>query len=429
MESPIDINAHTVPEGLKWSSKKAETSAKNNSYTYVTLREGGKTSDRKLSGAEKHWTSNDVDSQNTIYVPKYRIAGTPEAVRQALLKAGEKSTDVEAAISGAYSRNNYKGALSGQFAAEIENAKGSSNKSNETFSKEFLENIRQAMKNKEYEVVGKNKKKKTSPRKSPAKRKAPEPRRVSDPAANLREKLDRLKQGQVLDVTKMSNEGKNVKIINPPRKCTAGKFGLLTMAPIVSKDINKYRYALQLLYGQDFVRQNDRNIGLVAESIRRGGILPSGACNLVNGISVDNAYSPPRRQPSPAGSGNRSGTSPVFGSGSGQNVAAQGFGGSGSGQNVAAQGFGGSGSGQNVVPPVFGGSGSGSAGRTGLPQSPRSAQMPPGRLSPRAGQGSAPGANMVTGVAFQPAQGVAATRSPQTLGGFNAAQMGAFRQQ
>jgi hypothetical protein len=92
-----------------WSAAKFNKAVEGGYYIRVTDEAGKKTTGkRSLSGAVGAWTKpKKVGDNISIFVPQYRITGTPDNIRYALVSAGQDPVVVEQAIASAITSANY----------------------------------------------------------------------------------------------------------------------------------------------------------------------------------------------------------------------------------------------------------------------------------------------------------------------------------
>lgn len=82
-----------------WTVEKYNKALSENKY----IKADGKSGELKLTGAARRWEQ----SPDIVYVPQYRVVGTPSEIRRVLSEAGVTQEDVEAAIEEGYTLDNH----------------------------------------------------------------------------------------------------------------------------------------------------------------------------------------------------------------------------------------------------------------------------------------------------------------------------------
>lgn len=116
-----------VPSGFRWSVADAERQATRRSFLRVgpirRTKQGANANPvrfRSLSGAvKKSWSSTDPEELNTIFNVQYRITGTPENVRLALQYAGVPAQEIERVIADSITANNYQTTKAREYQQEL----------------------------------------------------------------------------------------------------------------------------------------------------------------------------------------------------------------------------------------------------------------------------------------------------------------------
>jgi hypothetical protein len=254
-----------IPAGFRWSQKTAEKAAEKNAF----IRVGGQTvSLRHLSGAKRKWSSVDPAENGSIFHTGYRITGTPAAVAQALRYAGVAEDAIQQVLATAITPQNYQTTMAGEYDAEIarhQAAKARAEQEKPVTGYDwnqiqwFADNIKHAV---------------FATKTGEQKGAVGSPGRAGRAAAgeSLREKIDRLPAGKVLDVSNMDvNTGKGVRTIpKPGPRAKSGKTGT-DRVPIISNDINKYVAAIRRAYGEQGTQDFALDIQAVREALARTG--------------------------------------------------------------------------------------------------------------------------------------------------------------
>ena len=249
---------NVVPAGFRWSAEAAQKAAQKGAF----LRVGGpQVTRRYLSGVKRSWTSAKPEENQTIFHTGYRITGTPDAIRTALLYAGVAQNEVENVLATAITRDNY--ATTKRQEVEAELAAHNQAKQAKPIAEGyewaqilwFGQNIKTA-------VIST----KTGEQKGP----------VASPGRGgagdtLADKIKKLGQGKVLDVSNMDiNTGKGVRSVPAPKTAKSGKYGT-GRVPIISNDVNKYIRAIQLAYGAEGEQAYAQDIGVVRQALSNIG--------------------------------------------------------------------------------------------------------------------------------------------------------------
>jgi len=183
----------------------------------------GKTGYLSLTGAAKRWLT--PGHEQDVYLPDYRLAGSPMAVQAALTAAGMSLAQAQQALASGYNAQSVQGPLKGRFEQEVAAAayfkkaqpkKGKGAKTQGPTLAQLGAILAQGG---------------AAPAKRPragAKAKAPRAPRAAAPAGAARggarggakvplgQRLAALPAGKVLDVSKMSATGAGVKTVAAP---------------------------------------------------------------------------------------------------------------------------------------------------------------------------------------------------------------------
>lgn len=232
----------TVPAGLKWTPDAAENAAKKNNF----LRVGGeKVTSRLLSGAPRSWGSDDPAENRTIFNTTFRITGVPENVTEALRYVGYDENEIKAAIADSITRENYQNGKKAEYEEELErHAIGKQNKP-QTECYEwghvlwFAEHLKDA---------------KSVNKKSAASGKAPDasvaPKSKVVGAKTLAVRIENLKEGDLLDVSDMTDDFKKINV-RPKPKTNKSNRHYSDPLPFMSNDLEKYKKVIEHHYGPE----------------------------------------------------------------------------------------------------------------------------------------------------------------------------------
>ena len=278
---------NVVPAGYRWSPDAANKAGAKGSF----LRVGGPQVTRRfLSGAKRSWASAKPEENQTIFHVGYRITGTPQAVRSALQYAGVDEATIQKVLATAITGANYQTTYADEYEAELgrHNANKDTKQPTEGYDFEqvlwFGKNIKSAV---IQTKTGEQKGAVTAPGRTGA-------------GDSLADKVRKLAQGKVLDVSNMDfNTGKGVRTVAAPKTAKSGKYGTGRI-PIISNDYDRYVRAIQLAYGPDGVNEYAQDIGVVRTALGNAGRVPAfaGAPALAPGLGT--RVPSPTRLPSPA---------------------------------------------------------------------------------------------------------------------------------
>lgn len=250
---------NVVPAGFRWNTDAADTARAKGAF----LRVGGNQVTRRyLSGADRSWNSENPEENQTIFHTGYRITGTPDSIRTALQYAQLSPEEIDNVIATAITRDNYASTKAQEVEEEIKahsQAKQAKPVEEGYGFKEILwfgERIDTAV---------------IATKTGAQKGHAAYPGR-GGAGDTLAEKIEKLGQGKVLDVSNMDiNTGKGVRTVPAPKTSKSGKFGTDNI-PIISNDLNKYTRAIELAYGTDGVRKYVLDIEVVKQALANIGV-------------------------------------------------------------------------------------------------------------------------------------------------------------
>lgn len=248
-------NITVVPQGFKWTVEAAEKAARNHNF----IRVGGPTvTTRVLSGAVKRsWKKDDPKENNTIFVTDYRITGTEENIRAALEYAGYSEQEINKAIANAITKNNYQTIKADEVNQELADYEQAKEQKPQTEPYSW-ENIRWFANNIKFAVFS---------TKSGEQHGALAPH--GHGGDTLAEKVQKLTQGKVIDVSGMDfMTGKGARTMPMPKTGRAGKFGSGNL-PFISNDVEKYRRAIEVVYGAEALNTYAKDISYVDQAIKQ----------------------------------------------------------------------------------------------------------------------------------------------------------------
>lgn len=207
----------------RYSPAGAQKAAAMHRYT----KADGKTGYLSLTGAAKRWAT--PGHEQDVYLPEYRLAGSPMAVQAALMAAGLNGAQVQQALASGYNAQSVQGPLKARFDQEVQAAaffkkaqpkKGKGAKTQGPGLAQLGAILAQA--------GAAPAKRPRAGAKGKAKPRAPRAPRAAAPAGAARggarggakvplgQRLAALPAGKVLDVSKMSASGAGVKTVAAP---------------------------------------------------------------------------------------------------------------------------------------------------------------------------------------------------------------------
>lgn len=254
---------NVIPPMFNWKPEAAEKARQKGAF----LRVGGKQVTRRyLSGAKRAWASSDPQERDSIYNTQYRITGTPDNVRQALLYAQYSPEVVEGVIADSINRNNYQTTKRDEYEREIASRDGLK-KSQKVQTDSgynwaqltwFAQNIKSAV---------------TQTKTGETRAGVASPGRRKD--TDLASRVTKLGPNEVLDVSAMDvNTGTGARKIDRPRTSKAAKYGTIEI-PIVSNNIESYAAALRMIYGAENYEQYKGAIEATRNAIAQHATKPA----------------------------------------------------------------------------------------------------------------------------------------------------------
>ena len=246
----MNTQAQIVSRGMRWTSEMMER-AKGGHFYYKI---GDKSGQLYLSGAGARWKKPEYSRY--IYIPSLRIAGNPEDLKTLLQSINASDKEIKDYFSNSYTSQNISvpvknGGMHEKYEAEVleysrfretqSSVKDTS--TGPTISLNMLNGllgvIQQAeavrtVRTKPVQAAGSGSSGGGSASKRPGRR------------VPLSQRISNLRQGQVLDVTGMRDDGTGAKIIAQPG-IGSGKMGCTLISGIVSSNLETFRVALQQL--------------------------------------------------------------------------------------------------------------------------------------------------------------------------------------
>jgi len=256
-----------VEVGLRWSNDSAEKHAVSRSF----IRVGGeKASTRALSGASRSWSSEDPEENMTVFILPLRISGVPDKIRQSLKGAQPPYTDeeIDEFLSDAITKDNYETSKAQEFQDEVAAYKKlktekvpvehySEEQLNWFCNPEIIKNVR------------------VESKKSAPKHQGPDAVRTrTSPGATLNERIEKLNDGFILDISQMSSDYKNIKTKPIPKTNKSGKF-FSAPVPFLTNDYDKYYEIINHVYGADGLIKYAENLEHVKKQLAVGKSNPS----------------------------------------------------------------------------------------------------------------------------------------------------------
>lgn len=254
-----------VEVGLKWSTDSAEKHLVGKSF----IRVGGeKASTRFLSGANRSWISANPEENMTVFIVQLRISGTPEHIRQALKLAQYTDEEVSEFLKEAIDKDNYQTTKAEEYNEEIASYKKMKEDKVpvEHYSEEQLKWFCDPEIIKNVRVESKKSAPKTQGNESVKTR--------SSPGASIKERIEKLNEGFILDISGMTSDYKNIKTKPIPKTNKSGKFYSAPL-PFLTNDYDKYYEIINHVYGSDGLIKFVDNLEHVKKQLSVGKSNPS----------------------------------------------------------------------------------------------------------------------------------------------------------
>ena len=256
-----------VEMGLRWSNDSAE----KHSLTKSFIRVGGeKASTRFLSGASRSWSNPNSEENMTVFVLPLRISGTADHIKEALKLAQPPYTEEEINefLKDAITKDNYQTTKAEEYDEEIASYKKmkedkvpvehySVEQLNWFCDPDIIKNVR---------VESKKSAPKTQGNESVKSRTAP--------GASIKERIEKLNDGFILDISGMTSDYKNIKTKPIPKTNKSGKFYSAPL-PFLTNDYDKYYEIINHVYGSDGLIKYADNLEHVKKQLSVGKSNPS----------------------------------------------------------------------------------------------------------------------------------------------------------
>jgi hypothetical protein len=229
-----------VSLGLRWSSDDAEKNRVKNSFIRVG---GDKASTRALSGALRSWSSADPAENETIFNCLYRISGTPENIRAALLAHNPPYDEdtINECINDSITKDNYQTTKKEEFDEEVASYK----KMKEDKAPVVHYTIEQINWFASKENIGNMK---IESKKAGAKGRNGEGTKTRlAPGSSIVDRIAKLQEGFILDISGMTSDFKNIKTKPIPKTNKSGKVYVPEL-PFLTNDYNKYYEIVNHVY-------------------------------------------------------------------------------------------------------------------------------------------------------------------------------------
>lgn len=254
------IIATNIASGLRWSEEARNRAAEKHSFIRVTEVPSKPLAYRHLSGAARKWTSDDPNENSSIFHLGTRITGTPTAVVAALRGAKMSDAEIQKVLDNSITANNYQTTMAAAYQNEIAAHKRAREAADKPIGYN-LDAINWFSDNIQLATVAK----KSGYQKSTATATA---RPASSIGEMLVQKIKALREGKVLDVSGLNLlSGKGTRSApKPGQQSRSGKFGSDRLK-MVSNDLEKYRRAVEFIYGEQGLRDYADDIKYVSERL------------------------------------------------------------------------------------------------------------------------------------------------------------------
>jgi len=249
-----------VEVGLRWSAESADKHAKSNSFIRVG---GDKASTRFLSGAPRSWSNSDPEENGTVFIVSLRISGTPAHIREALKHAQYSDEEITDFLNDAITKDNFQSTKAEEYNTEIEEYKKmksekvpiehySAEQLNWFCEPEILKNVRVESK-----------------KSTPKGQGAETVKTRTAPGASIKERMDKLKDDHILDISAMTSDFKNIKTKPIPKTNKSGKFFSAPL-PFLTNDYDKYYEVVNHVYGTEGLLKYADNLEDIKKQLSTG---------------------------------------------------------------------------------------------------------------------------------------------------------------
>lgn len=240
-----NIEVKQVPLNMKWSDAEAKKAASE--YRYISVGTGKTTGRRTLAAAQASWKK--PGHEDEIWLPDVRVVGPRDKVREVLEIWGFAQDQIDEIMGNAITRDNYETSMKDEVEQEISGY----NRIAQEKKQSKKANAEPTMDLKAIPVMAKMLRNGKVREVSDASQATGEKRQTrSGKIKTLQERLAELRDNEVVDVSKMEDNGKGAKNIPIPRadskSSRKGPFGDLQ---IVSTNLERYLKAVELLGGYE----------------------------------------------------------------------------------------------------------------------------------------------------------------------------------
>lgn len=251
-----------VSAGLKWSIDSAEKHSSKNSF----IRVGEKPSTRFLSGAPRSWSSVDPAENRTVFNLTFRISGTPENITSAL-QSCQPPYDPQAiadCLADCITKDNYETTKKDEYDEEVAIYKKMiqdkvpvdhySVDQIKWFAKpEVIKGVK--VESKKSAAAGKNGSEASRTRLSPG--------------SSIKERMDKINVGFILDISQMTSDFKNIKTKPIPKTNKSGKVYSGDL-PFLTNDYEKYYQIVNHVYGTEGLLEFQDNLEDIKNQLTNG---------------------------------------------------------------------------------------------------------------------------------------------------------------
>jgi hypothetical protein len=292
----------TIPTGLKWSTKSAQTAAEKGKYVRVDPSRKT-TGERTISNAVKYWESTDPAENNDIFLKfeitdaagnnvPVTITGRSEDVRQALLNAKFDASTVDQLLQRAITKQNYQTSMKAQYDQEIARSEELKKRAKNTTTAYSFDNIlwfAANLKNATYGTDGGSSKGAS----------VTSPSRRGGGRESLADRVQKLDADSVLDVSNYDiAAGTGARKTKQPGP-TSSKIGIQGI-PIVSNNYDKYVAALKSVYGDAVESQYAAQLAQLRQALSaKSAPAATSAAPVPTGVPPPGAPAPQAQAPLP----------------------------------------------------------------------------------------------------------------------------------